>query len=105
MLALHRQKIGSLANALTERFQQRLHRQKDRLARVDAMLRLLSPEHTIGRGYTITTTSAGRFVRSTADAAAGDELETRVRDGKIASVVNAVTSTKANGEPKRKPRK
>ena len=105
VLALHRQKIGSLANALTERFQQRLHRQKDRLARVDAMLRLLSPEHTIGRGYTITTTSAGRFVRSTADAAAGDELETRVRDGKIASVVNAVTSTKANGEPKRKPRK
>jgi exodeoxyribonuclease VII large subunit len=105
VLALHRQKIGSLAGALTERFQQRLRRQKDRLARVDDMLRLLSPEHTIGRGYTMTTTSAGKFVRSTGDVAAGDELETRVRDGKIASVVGAVASTNAIGETKRKPRK
>ena len=105
VLALHRQKIGSLANALTERFQQRLRRQKDRLARVDDMLRLLSPEHTIGRGYTMTTTSTGKFVRSTGDVAAGDELETRVRDGKISSVVGAAASTNANSETKRKPRK
>jgi exodeoxyribonuclease VII large subunit len=105
VLALHRQKIGSLANALTERFQQRLRRQKDRLARVNDMLRLLSPEQTIGRGYTMTVTSTGKFVRSTGDVAAGDELETRVRDGKIASLVRAVASTNANSETKRKPRK
>ncbi len=105
VLALHRQRLAGLADTLGARFQQRLHRQKDRLARVDAMLRLLSPEHTIGRGYTITTTSAGRFVRSTGDVAAGDELETRVRDGKVISIVGAVAPLKAGSETKRKPRK
>jgi exodeoxyribonuclease VII large subunit len=69
------------------------------------MLRLLSPEHTIGRGYTITTTRNGKVVRSTGDVASGDELETRVRDGKVTSVVGAVPLAKANSETKRKPRK
>ena len=104
ILALHRQKIGSLAGALSERFQQRLRREKDRLARADDMLRLLSPEHTIGRGYTITTTAGGKFVRSTADVAVGAELETRLRDGKLVSVVRAVTA-KTNSTTKRKPQR
>ena len=104
ILALHRQKIGSLAGALAERFQQKLRREKDRLARTGDMLRLLSPEHTIGRGYTITTTQ-GKVVRSTTDVGEGAELETRLRDGKVISVVSAVAAVKSNITTQRKPQK
>ena len=92
VLALHRQKIGSVAVALTERFQQRLRREKDRLTRIGDMLRLLSPEQTIARGYTITTAADGKVIRSTADAESGSELHTRFRDGNVISVVSGIAA-------------
>jgi len=92
VLALHRQKISAVAGALTERFQQRLHRERDRLVRVSDMLRLLSPGQTLARGYTITTTADGRVLRSVADATPGSELQTRLRDGAVASVVKGSVS-------------
>jgi exodeoxyribonuclease VII large subunit len=101
VLALHRQKISSVADALAERFQQRLRRKKDRLTRAGDMLRLLSPEHTIGRGYTITTAADGKVIRSTTDAAARSELHTRVRDGKVISIVSAVAADPATAKKKR----
>ena len=103
ILALHRQKIGSVASALAGRFQQRLRRERDRLARIGDMLRLLSPEQTIGRGYTITTAADGAVVRSASDAKSGSELHTRFRDGKVISVVTA-TSAEAAGAKRKKPR-
>ncbi len=103
VLALHRQTIGSIAVALAERFQRRLQHKKDRVVRSGDMLRLLSPEHTIGRGYTITTTAEGKVVRSTADVAPGSELHTRVRDGKVISVVSANAADRAGAKKKRTP--
>ena len=105
ILALHRQKVGGIAGALTERFQQRLRREKDRLTRAGDMLRLLSPEQTLSRGYTITTTADGKVIRSVADAASGGELRTRLRDGAVISVVSGSTQEKPQTEKKRKPRK
>ena len=105
VLALHRQKIGSVAGALAERFQQRLRREKDRVIRAGDMLRLLSPEHTIGRGYTITTTADGKVIRSVTEATSGSELRTRLRDGSVISVVSGSTPQRPTGEMKRKPRK
>ena len=105
VLALHRQKIGSVAVALTERFQQRLRREKDRLTRIGDMLRLLSPEQTIARGYTITTAADGAVVRSAADAKSGSELHTRFRDGKVISVVSSGAVQNPAMEKKRNPRK
>ncbi len=102
ILALHRQKIGSLAGALAERFQQKLRREKDRVARAGDMLRLLSPEHTIARGYTITTTAGGKFVRSTTDAPPGSEVHTRLRDGELISVVRETDA--AASVPRKKTR-
>ncbi len=104
VLALHRQKIGSIASALTDRFQQRLRREKDRVTRIADMLRLLSPEQTIARGYTITTAADGRVIRSTTDAASGSELHTRLRDGKVVSVVSAIATEQSAAKRKRKPR-
>ena len=89
VLTLHRQKLRNLAGALTERFLQMLRREKDRVTRAGDMLRLLSPEHTIGRGYTITTAADGKVIRSTTDAPAGSELHTRLRDGNLISIVRA----------------
>jgi len=103
VLALHRQKITGIAGALTERFQQRLRREKDRLARVGDMLRLLSPEQTLARGYAITTAADGKVLRSVADATPGSELRTRLRDGAVVSVVSG--GTKENPVKKRMPRK
>ena len=105
VLALHRQKIGSIANALTDRFQQRLRREKDRLTRIGDMLRLLSPEQTIARGYTITTAQDGIVVRSAADAKSGTELHTRFHDGKVISVVSGAAMQQPAMEKIRKPRK
>ena len=99
VLALHRQRIGSLADALSDRFQQKLRRKKDRFTRAGDMLRLLSPEHTIGRGYTITTAADGKVIRSTTDAPTGSELHTRLRGGKLISVVRA---TAADAGPAKK---
>jgi exodeoxyribonuclease VII large subunit len=105
VLALHRQRICGIAGALAERFQQRLRRAKDRLVRADDMLRLLSPEHTVGRGYTITTTADGKVIRSVSDVSSGTELRTRLRDGALSSVVSGSTSEGPASEKKRKPRK
>ena len=105
VLALHRQKISSIAGALTERFQQRLRRAKDRLARAGDMLRLLSPEQTLARGYTITMTADGKVIRSVAEATSGSELHTRLRDGAVISLVSGSVPEKPATEKKRKPRK
>ncbi|MEO6788137.1 MAG: exodeoxyribonuclease VII large subunit, partial [Chthoniobacteraceae bacterium] len=102
VLALHRQKTANIAAALTDRFQQRLRHEKDRLTRAGDMLRLLSPEHTIGRGYTITTAADGTVIRSTADAASGTELHTRLRDGKLISVVRAIATEPATTDKKKR---
>ena len=104
VLAFHRQKIGSIATALADRFRQRLRREKDRVTRIGDMLRLLSPEQTIGRGYTITTAADGRVIRSTADAPAGSELNTRLRDGKVISVVSAVAARVTTGKKREQSR-
>ncbi len=104
VLALHRQKIGAISGALTERFQQRLRREKDRLARVGDMLRLLSPEQTLARGYTITTTAEGKVIRSVAEATPGGELRTRLRDGAVISVVSKGDAAAPVPAKKRKPR-
>ena len=101
VLALHRQKIGNVANALTDRVQQRLRREKDRLTRIGDMLRLLSPDQTIARGYTITTAADGAVVRSAADAKSGSELHTRFRDGKVISVVSAIDENPVGAKKKK----
>ena len=105
ILALHAQRLGSLRIALVERFGQHVRSRKERLSRSADMLRLLSPEHTIGRGYSISSKPDGTVIRSTADVLPGAEMHTRVRDGNVVSVVSENPAQKASVEPKRKPRK
>lgn len=55
---------------------------------VDARVRGLDPERALARGWSITTTTEGRLVRSPADAPAGTRLITRVRGGEVRSTVD-----------------
>lgn len=56
-------------------------REDERLRRLSDMLRLLSPENTLRRGYSITLRD-GKAVRSAAELKPGDRLETRFAEGK-----------------------
>jgi exodeoxyribonuclease VII large subunit len=54
---------------------------------VEARVRALDPRRALARGWSITTTAAGRIVRSPADVAAGDALVTRLAGGQVRSTV------------------
>lgn len=81
--------------ALLAEFRRRLSRAAVvRLAalrqRADALARQLDgldPHAVLARGYSYTTTSGGRLVRSVGDVRAGDGIVTRVGDGSIESLV------------------
>jgi exodeoxyribonuclease VII large subunit len=56
-------------------------------------LLLLSPENTLKRGYTITTDSKGRILRSISNVVVGDIIGVKLTDGKLESKV----TSKENG--------
>lgn len=64
-------------------------RERQRLRRIDDMLRLLSPQNTLRRGYSITRVD-GHALTNPAKLSAGAVIETTLADGKITSkVLNA----------------
>jgi exodeoxyribonuclease VII large subunit len=62
---------------------------KQRFGRMEGILRVLGPDATLRRGYSITRDKNGRIVRSIARAKRGIRLRTRVTDGDIESEVLA----------------
>jgi len=59
-----------------------------RVAEDTTRLQLLSPAHTLARGYSITADAAtGRILRRAADTRPGQALRTRLHEGEIQSVV------------------
>jgi len=68
---------GAAARALADRV--------GRAAAADRQLRLLGPEETLGRGWSLTFAADGSLVRRVADAPAGTELRTRLADGEVRS--------------------
>ena len=66
-----------------------LQRETLRLRGVARSLEAVSPLATIARGYAILATDDGRIVRSTADAAPGDAVDARLRDGHLRLRVEA----------------
>ncbi|HWX15516.1 MAG TPA: exodeoxyribonuclease VII large subunit [Chthoniobacterales bacterium] len=62
---------------------------KQRFGRMEGILRVLGPDATLRRGYSITRDKNGRIVRSIARVKRGIRLRTRVTDGDIESEVLA----------------
>ncbi|PIT98468.1 MAG: exodeoxyribonuclease VII large subunit [Candidatus Andersenbacteria bacterium CG10_big_fil_rev_8_21_14_0_10_54_11] len=59
------------------------------LAQLVRILRSLSPEQTLRRGYSITRKADGSILTRAADAAEGDEITTRLANGSLRSTVTA----------------
>ncbi len=60
---------------------------RQRFTRVEAMLRILGPDATLSRGYSITTDRDGNVINTVERATAGARVRTRVADGTFDSDV------------------
>jgi len=86
-LALHRHQLTALVARILKCAPARMLALRQRFAQVAGLLKALSPEATLARGYSVTTSADGGILHSVADAPAGARIVTRLRDGTIHSVV------------------
>jgi exodeoxyribonuclease VII large subunit len=94
-----RQTVSDLARLLEERARFTLAQARNRFSNLAARLTLLAPENVLARGYSITTDAeTGRVLRAAAQVRPGQEIKTRLRRGKIQSVVNE-TGIESEPEP------
>ena len=75
-----REKLDDLLCCSRERLQARLRAS-------EGLLRVLGPQATLARGYSITMNAAGGIVQSVAEVGSGEKLTTRLHDGEIVSAV------------------
>src|SRR6202043_3527586 len=68
----------------------RLDSNKNRVAELVNFLRLLGPRQTLERGYSITLAADGSVVRSVQALKIGDQLQTKLADGEVQSVVDGL---------------
>ena len=62
-------------------------RVKARLHASEGLLRVLGPQATLERGYSITTDEGGRLLQGVRDIQGGQQIVTRLHDGKLRSIV------------------
>ena len=86
-LTARRASLQQLQRRLIELPARSVGNARQRFERGSGMLRLLGPEATLARGYSITLDKAGRLVRTVSAVAPGAKLRTRVSDGEISSTV------------------
>ena len=60
---------------------------RHRFSRIEGILRVLGPDATLGRGYSITMNDRGQIIRSTAEVRSKMKIHTRVTDGEFGSEV------------------
>lgn len=80
-LRRRRERTDELAQRLGSASARLLLARRARLERAEAALRALSPLAVLARGWSLTTTGAGRLVRAASDAPPGTPLCTRLADG------------------------
>ena len=94
-IATHRQRIDDLTRAASASLAHQLTLRRERLHGHLLRLQSLSPFATLDRGYSITRQlRTGEIVRSVAQVAAGDRIETQVSDGRFESVVRETSGVK-----------
>src|SRR5262245_24609923 len=60
---------------------------RHRFQRIEGILRVLGPDATLRRGYSITTNDRGQIIRTTAEVRSKMKIRTRVSDGEFGSEV------------------
>ena len=84
-LSLRRSALGQLERRFLAQLARLLQQARDCFSRSEGMLRLLGPEATLRRGYSITRTAAGEIVRSVRTVRPNTRIRTRVQDGEFDS--------------------
>lgn len=86
-IAQRRERAQELSRRLVEVARHRLVERRQRLAVLEARLRLLSPANVLARGYSITLDAAsGAVLREAARVQPGQVLRTRLQEGEVRSV-------------------
>ena len=86
-LSLRRNRLIDLRRRFAELPARVLENARHRFRELDAVLRVLGPEATLRRGYSITTDDRGKLIRGVADVRAKMKIRTRVADGEFGSEV------------------
>ena len=86
-LALRRQRFAELQRRLGELPPRILEKARHRFAQAEGVLRVLGPEATLRRGYSITMDEAGKLVRNVSAVRPRMKIRTRLSDGEFGSEV------------------
>jgi exodeoxyribonuclease VII large subunit len=86
-LMMRRNRFADLHRRLLTCPRQLMEQATHRFARVEGMLRVLGPDATLRRGYSVTTNERGQIVRTVAVIRPKMRIRTRVSDGEFGSEV------------------
>ncbi|MFN2622782.1 MAG: exodeoxyribonuclease VII large subunit [Chthoniobacterales bacterium] len=86
-LAVCRTRIAELERRIVAQPPNLLGTARQRFERVEGILRVVGPEATLRRGYSITMDAAGKVIRTVASARPKAKIKTRVADGEFESQV------------------
>jgi exodeoxyribonuclease VII large subunit len=96
-LLARRNNLVDLQRRFTAQAPRLLQNAHERFRRVEGILRVVGPEATLRRGYSITTDHGGNVIQTIAAARRGAHIKTRVADGTFSSeVIGETTSTTAD---------
>jgi len=87
-LSLRRNRFADLQRRFVGLPSQVMERAKDRFRRVEGILRVLGPEATLRRGYSITTNERGKLIRTVKSVEPRMRIHTRLSDGEFESTVS-----------------
>src|SRR4029077_19326437 len=82
-LMLRRNRLGDLQRRVRESPARLLENARHRFQKTEGILRVLGPDATLGRGYSITTDDRGKLIRSVAVVRPKMKIRTRVSDGEF----------------------
>jgi exodeoxyribonuclease VII large subunit len=89
-LMMRRNRFADLQRRLVSCPPQLIEYARHRFARVEGMLRVLGPQATLRRGYSITTNERGQIVRTITAVGTKMKIRTRVSDGEFSSEVSQI---------------
>ena len=87
-LMLRRNRFGDLQRRLRALPKHNLELARHRFERIEGILRVLGPDATLRRGYSITTDARGKLIRSVSNVRSKMKIKTRVTDGEFESTTS-----------------
>ena len=82
------QRFDLIRDSLSRLTKQKIDNARERFQRANAILRVLGPDATLHRGYSITTDESGELIRSVATVRPKMKIRTRLSDGEFRSDVS-----------------